>query len=391
MSLPSDSPSSCLSRRAFVRLGGLGAAASVLSSTSLPGAAAKADLSTDVAGTPPTLASERVKDFNAHDQRIWEEELEAFVPRRIFDAHAHLFWHTNLPAGHPGGKGWWDTDHAAHQAWARRLYPGREVHYLFLGAPLPGINVEAHNQFIHGELAKDPQSRGNLLVTPACTPDYIAATVKQKGFIGLKPYRMFTTGGNPHTCRIKEFFPESQMEVANELGLWVTMHVSRFAAVADPDNMRDLQEYTLRRYPRIKWILAHCGRSFTYWQIREAIARLRDLPNIFYDLAAVCDLRPILTLFKGEDVRRIFFGSDGTSPMFVRGAYMAQGRSWAFVSPTAFLGKQENAYANECGPILAIYENLLSIKQAADIAGFGRGEVEAIFWKNAVREFGVSG
>jgi len=324
-------------------------------------------------------------DYTGHDRQIWEEELEAFVPRRIFDAHAHLFWHDHLPAGHPKLTAWCDADDAAHRRWARRLYPGREMHYLYLGTPVPGIDVGRHNEFIARQLKKDPRSRANLLVTPACTPETIAATARRPGFVGLKPYRMFSVNGNPDTCRIHEFFPEAQLEVADELGLWVTLHLSRYHAAADRDNLRDLTRYTTRRYPRIKWILAHCARSFTYWPIRESVERLRELPNLFYDLSAVCDVRPILTLFQREDFRRIFFGSDGISPTFFRGGYFALGRSWLTLSSAHF----SDATFPHCDgrPILAIYENLLAIKQAAAIAGFGRSEIDALFWGNAAREF----
>ena len=324
-------------------------------------------------------------DYTRHDRQIWAEELEGFVPRRIFDAHAHLFWHDHLPVRHPKLKVWCDANHAAHQAWARRLYPGREIHYLYLGTPIPGIRVGRHNDFIARELKKDLQSRANLLVTPDCTPDYLATTARREGFIGLKPYRMFSVNGNPDTCRIREFLPEAQLEVANDLGLWVTMHLSRYHGAADRHNLRDLEDFTLRRYPRIKWILAHCARSFTYWPIRESVERLRELPNIFYDLSAVCDVRPILTLFKAENVRRIFFGSDGISPTFFRGSYVALGRSWIAVTKAHF---SEKIFPHCDGrPILAIYENLLAIRQAAELAGFGKKEVEAIFWSNAAREF----
>ncbi|MSU48252.1 MAG: hypothetical protein EXS37_04030 [Opitutus sp.] len=324
-------------------------------------------------------------DYTKHDRQIWDEELESFVPRRIFDAHAHLFWHDHLPARHPKLKAWCDADHAIHRAWARRLYPGREIHFLHLGTPVPGIDVGRHNAFIAHELKKDARSRANLLVTPACTPDAIATAVRQPGVIGLKPYRMFSVNGNPDTCRIREFFPEAQLEVANDLGLWVTLHLSRYHAAADRYNLRDLADYTQKRYPRIKWILAHCARSFTYWPIRESVERLRGLPNIFYDLSAVCDVRPILTLFQKEDVRRIFFGSDGISPTFFRGGYFALGRSWITISRAHF---SEPTFPHCDGrPILAIYENLLAIKQAAEMAGLGRKEIESIFWGNAAREF----
>src|SRR5204862_6632920 len=127
-------------------------------------------------------------DYNRHDRQIWEEELDGFLPRRMFDAHAHLFWHTHLPAGHPKRKVWHDANRAAHLGWARRLYPGRGLHYLWIGTPVPGIDVERHNAFLAQELARDPKSRANFLITPACSPEYIAATAKQKGSVGLQPY-----------------------------------------------------------------------------------------------------------------------------------------------------------------------------------------------------------
>lgn len=323
-------------------------------------------------------------NITVHDRRIWAEELDAFVPKRIFDAHAHLFLESHLPAGHPGRKVWHDSDVAEHRKWNRRLYPGREVHTLYLGTPVPGIRVREHNAFIVDQLRRDPLSRANVLVTPECTPEYIESIVREPGVIGLKPYRLFTVNGNPATCRIREYLPEAQLEVANALGLWVTLHLSRSAGVADPQNLRDLTDYTQRRYPRIRWILAHCARSFTYWPIRQSIERLRDLPNIYYDTSAVCDMRSMLTLLKGEDHRRIFFGSDGIMPTFYHGAYVALGRSW--------LGLNEKRLSDDLfphcteRPILVVYENLLALSQAAEIAGLGRREINAIFWDNAARE-----
>lgn len=324
-------------------------------------------------------------DYTKHDRQIWDEELEDFVPRRVFDAHAHLYWHDHLPDGHPRQHAWCDADHAAHRRWARRLYPRRELHYLYLGTPIPDIDVGRHNDFIAHQLKKDPRSRANQLVTPACSPESIAATARRPGFVGLKPYRTFTRNGNPDTCRIREFLPEPQLEVANDLGLWVMLHLSRHHAAADRENLRDLTAYTTRRHPRIKWILAHCARSFTYWPIRESIERLRDLPNLFYDTSAVCDVRPILTLFQREDPRRIFFGSDGITPTFFRGGYFALGRSWITIG-RADLERKSFPYCDG-RPILAIYENLLAIKQAAAIAGWGRREINGFFWGNAAREF----
>lgn len=320
--------------------------------------------------------------FTQHDQQIWDEELADFVPERIFDAHIHLF----NPAHHPAaaGSGWSYADLETLQTWADRLYPGREVHFLVLGTPIPGIDVRAHNGWISQQVRQDPQSRMHRLVTPECRIEDIRRDVEQNGFTGLKPYRLFSVTGNAAECRIHEFLTHDQLQLADELGLWVTMHLSRFHGCADQHNLEDLEEFTTRRYPHIKWILAHCARSFTYWPIRQAIDRLRELPQIWYDLSAVTDVRPFITLFSREDCRRILFGSDGVDATYFHGQYVALGRAWQGLNTA----KYDLQFPHCDGrPILAIYEQLLSIKHAAEIAQLSRTDIENIFWNNAAQLF----
>ena len=40
-------------------------------------------------------------------------------------------------------------------------------------------------------------------------------------------------------------------------------------------------------------------------------------------------------------------------------------------------------------PILAVYETLLSMKHAVELAGWSREDVHNLFWGNAVRAFGI--
>ena len=324
-------------------------------------------------------------DYRKHDQQVWEEELDEFVPSRIFDAHIHLFARDLLSPAERDKSTFMDSDFDLIQEWASKLYPGREVHYLVLGFPKLGTDVEAHNRMISQQVSIDPISRMNCLVTPSNSPQQIKQAVNELGFIGLKPYRIYSVTGESIQCRIRDFLPESQLEVANDLGLWVTMHLSRFHGCADDMNLQDLEDYTTKRYPRIKWILAHCARSFTYWPIRQAIERLRHLPNIWYDLSAVCDVRPFITLFQKENKKRIFFGSDGVDSTFFHGTYLVLGRSWG----TYFADKVKPMNYLHCDgrPILAIYEQLLAIKHAAEIVGLSAEDIEDIFWRNAAREF----
>ena len=327
-----------------------------------------------------------INDFSTHDQQIWEEELQDFVPDRVFDAHIHMFQPEHLTASTPPSSAWGFADFATLQQWAARLYPGRETHFLVLGTPVLGLDVEAHNRWCIGQVRQDPQSRMNRLVTPSCQVEDIRRDIREQGFIGLKPYRLYSVTGDIAQCRIHEFLTHEQMELANEMGLWVTMHLSRFHGCADQSNLDDLREYTGRRYPNIKWILAHCARSFTYWPIRQAIDQLRDMPNIWYDVSAVTDVRPLITLFTREDRRRILYGSDGVDATYFHGQYAAMGRAWQNVDIDRFHLQFPHCDGR---PILAIYEQLLSMKHAAEMAQWSKGDIEDLFWRNAAAAFAI--
>lgn len=324
-------------------------------------------------------------DYREHDRRIWAEELEEFVPSRVFDAHCHLDSRAHVAPDSPDFARTEDVKLSTLRAWAATVYPGRDTHFLLLASPRRGIDVEAHNRMVGEEAAKDPLSRAHALATPERSARQIEEEVKRDGFNGLKIYRFYSSTGDIKECRIHEYFPEEQMEAANDLGLWITLHLSRSDGCADEHNLRDLENYT-RRYPKIRWILAHCARSFTYYPIRQAIDRLRAMPNIWYDLSAVTDVRPFVTLFRKEDLKRIFYGSDGIFACSYHGKIVTFGRAW------------QTFYADESGlefphcdgrPVLALYEQLLAMKHAAEIAGLSSGDIERIFWKNAHEALGI--
>lgn len=330
-------------------------------------------------------------DVRDSDRQIWEQELDDFVPMRVLDAHCHFFtrahFRPNSPyIGKDKGRGMrTDVDLNKLDEWAAAVYPGRQMFYLILGTPLPGIIVDQHVSYVVEQIKDKPHIRHNRVVTPACKIEDIERDVKAHGFVGLKPYRLFVED-DIHQCRIERFLSHEQMELANDMGLWVTMHLSRYDGCADEQNLADLEDYTTKRYPNIKWILAHCARSFTYWPIRQAVDRLRAMPNIWYDLAAVTDPRPFVTLFTKEDHRRLFFGADAVFAAYFHGCYQALGRSWQH-----FDADQSDLNWPHCDgrPILAVYEQLMSMKFAAEVAGFSRDQIEDIFWRNATTALGI--
>ncbi len=337
--------------------------------------------------SPGLMTDEPVLFINNSDRIVWKEDLEDFVPKQIFDAHVH-FWNDDfLPLNHPRRNTNIFSDIQVTDTWNGRMFPGRRFDYLVVGTPCPGVDVKAHNAFIAAELKKRAGSKMNRLVTPQCSIEDIRNDILQHGFIGLKPYRQYSVTGDQNQCRIQDFFTHPQMELANELGLWVTLHLSRHHGCADEQNLTDLEEYTSHRYPKIKWILAHCARSFTYWPIQKAIDRLRQMPNIWYDTSAVSDVMAQYTLFSKEDHRRILYGSDNLMANAFHGKYASMGRFW-YQMETPEVARKADIHT-DARPILAIYDQLLAMKHAAQLAGLSRDQVADIFYHNARNMFGL--
>ena len=316
-------------------------------------------------------------DYRDFDRDIWETELEEFVPEEIFDMHVHIWSeeHRGELQGEPSGLRL-EVDYQDQLDWAARMFPGRRMHYLVLATPIPGMDAEGHNVWMAKQMAGDPQSAVNMVVTPEMTSDYVAAQVERHDFLGLKPYRTFAA--DPANARIGDYLPESLIEVAHDMGLVITLHLARKRGPADPENQRDLQYYT-KRYPRVQWILAHCARAFNAFMMEEAIHFLKDLPNIWYDTAAVNDLYSHFLLMKHEDRKRVMFGSDNVVAGCARGKYVTYGRAWEFSS-----GSPELPHCDPT-PTLVIYEQLRQERQVADMLGLSRQEVEDHFAGNARR------
>lgn len=326
-------------------------------------------------------------DYRPMDQRIWEEELDAFVPDKIFDAHAHLWSDDYLSANHPDRGKHPYAGLAEHQAWAARLYPGREVHFLMLGCPvIIDMDVTGHNAFLAEKTAQDPRSRASMIAVPGMTPNEIADSVDRYGFAGLKPYRVFSTTGDIAECRITDYLPEELIEVANDRELFITLHLSKRWGCADEENLADLARLTAQ-YPKVRWILAHCARAFASWMIERAIDRLRDIPQIWYDLSAVNDVMSFYILFKRERRERILFGSDNILAGCAHSKYITFAKAWAYLPDQVF--EQLKLSHCEGEPTLVIYEQLRAMRQAAEMVGYGPAEIRGIFYSNAARLFEI--
>lgn len=318
------------------------------------------------------------------DRRIWQEELAGFVPPRVFDVHTHAYrWAFNTDPAKAGGPDWAfvgrdfpEADWALLEDCDRRLLPGREVHRLVFPFPFaPGCDFQGANDFVSGQVRADPASGALMLVHPSMAAASIEAEVERHGFLGFKPYRFYSTTGDAVECRITDFLPRHQIEIAHRRRLLIMLHLSKRNAIADPQNLEDLTALAAE-FPGAQWILAHCARSYSAWAIERAAPSLRGRPNVWYDTSSVCESDALDALFSGVGVERVMYGSDDVPVGILRGKYIAFGFAWTFLS-------EENHRFNlsHADPRMTFtrYEQLRAMRRAAQRLSLTRAQVDRLF------------
>ncbi len=325
-------------------------------------------------------------EYTETDQRIWEEELSWWVPDRVFDVHTHIFrpQYCLMSPDDPDQPRpervdeWGVVDAGVLRQWDAALLPDRQMCYILLPDPWPATDWEAYAEFMAQEAANDSDSLtvAELVIAPSMTAEWVNEKIEQYGFIGLKPYRNMTD--DPVNCCITDMVPEPLLEVADDRGLIITMHMAKERALADPENWQDLQQLS-RKYPNIRWILAHCARCFAPWAIRNSIDRISDLPNMWVDISAVCTSAVFDILLEQFPTERIMYGSDGFCG-WDRGKYIWWGYTWQH-----YTGEElETSHASP-QPTFVLYEELRSLGHALRAFDWDQEVIESIFWHNAMR------
>ncbi|MCR6636573.1 amidohydrolase family protein [Devosia sp.] len=321
------------------------------------------------------------------DQRIWAEELDGFVPERVFDVHTHIYrWAFNLnpdketgPYAPSIGRYFPEVTTKLADEIDAALLPGRKVERLAFPFPFAGqCDFDGSNTYVANEAARSKDSAALMLVHPGMSEAEILATLKRTGAIGLKPYLVYATNADRAEAGITDFLPEHQIALADRLGLIVMMHLSKRRAISDPDNISEMLRLS-EKYPRVRWILAHCARSYSAWAIEKAAASLRGLPNVWYDTSTVCEADALDALYDGVGVDRVMYGSDDMiGPM--RGKYIAFGFAWAFLSET-----NHQLSLGHCDPRMTYirYEQLRAMKRGARQLGLSTTQREALFHDTA--------
>ncbi len=318
------------------------------------------------------------------NRRIWDEELEGFVPPRVLDFHVHVFDRATLRAGgtwNCGGHAIAEYDFESLRSDLALTYPGRQTAAVCFGLPFPEYDLAANNRYVAAGCDRQRYFALRLL-DPAEDADAVRRDLIDGRYVGLKPYLTYVRKPDPNDVEIHEMLPAPVMRVADELGLIVMLHIPRKARLADPLNQRQIIELCTA-WPRARIVLAHIGRAYYLRNIVGQLDRLRDLPNLYFDLAMLNHWEVIEYLFREAPRDRILYATD-TPIALAPGKSVEINNQYTYVTPVPW----ELSIHDERGRIVFtsfLYEELRAIRTAVTRLGLPRSFVEDLFWTNGMR------
>lgn len=321
------------------------------------------------------------------DRALFETHLRSFVPPNAFDAHAHLYDLRHLSPGTPE-EAFGGPPLVGHAVLARSMarWMGDRVITDGLYFPFPArtLDTRAANDVLAREMEGRPGSRGLMMIRPGDDPNAVEAELLRRSFAGFKVYHLFAAREDTFRAGQEEFLPEWAWEMADRKGLWITMHLVRSRALADPANQSYIREHCLR-YRNVRFVLAHAARGFSYRHTVEGIDSLRGLDNVFFDTSAVCEPSAFEAILRATGATRLLYGSDfPVSEGRGRSVSLADGFFWIYAHQFEW---RNWLHGTHC-PIGL--ESLLALQQACRTMCLADRDVERIFCTNARQLLGLS-
>ena len=327
------------------------------------------------------VGGSRVWQVSDRDREFFAREIDSFLPRRIFDAHCHLYRCVDFRAATPAlaASGPEVADWQCFVRHMEAITPGRVYSALAFPFPALGLDASGANEFLAAEMAAHPGVlRGSMIIEPWMDPEFVRESVQRYGFSGLKCYHLFATTKPTFEAAVEAYLPEEHVRVAHDLGLTTTLHMVRARAIADPVNQEAIGRLA-RKYPNARWVLAHAARGFNPHHTIEGIHSMRGLGNIWCDTSAVTEAGAFEAIVRELGVDRLVYGAD-FPVTHLRGRCVAIGDSFLWLSPD---NTDFGAAYGAVEPALIQLESLRALKQACWNLRLGDADVERIFSTNA--------
>lgn len=340
-----------------------------------------------------SACTQRVMDYEytygwTDEDRAMLAKLQSFIPDKVFDAHAHLHKVEYCTPGLNMFQGYGTADMERLLRDQKELYGDRKFRGLILPTPAdifndnPKLRKEM-NAWMNAELYKAPDCVGAVYVMPGDTKEEIEAMITNPQIRGFKCYHQSAkTDGPTWLAQVQEYLPETAWEVANERGMSITIHMVRLDALSDEKNMAYFKKMCAK-YPSAKLILAHCARGFASWTLIEAVRKMKGIPNLYYDMAAICDPATMFELIRQAGPDHVMWGSD----YFIDRAH---GKPVNCGDSFQWLYKHEIPEEVVFPSCKTVLESLMAFYLASLMLDLTKEEIQQIFYYTGCEVFGLA-
>ncbi len=324
------------------------------------------------------------------DRRIYEEELLPWLPERIFDCHVHVSRAENcLPISPERLERLWAFEVGAFQTWPelraryKALVPRQTVEALVFGGVYREQHIEGENDYVRmGMVQPENQSKGLFVTRPEWPAERIAEAMVD-GFLGIKPYPDLAPQG-AEGASLRDFVPHEHLAMLDSLGGVMMLHLPRPGRLADPRNIAELRELR-QKYPSIRLIVAHIGRSYCLPTALAGLPHFADDPGVYFDTAANLNADVFQYALETIGPDRILYGSDLPVTM-MRGVREHVGDRYInYTDGDYSWNTNRKSPEEEASYTFYLYEELRALIAAVERAGMGKAELEKIVFSNAMR------
>jgi predicted TIM-barrel fold metal-dependent hydrolase len=328
------------------------------------------------------------------DDAYYREFIEGRLPDEIFDVHVHL----NLPEHvRQVPRERILSDWALECAYlltcddayrlVQELFPGRRYGIAGFPWPIREADLEANNAYL-AEMKKAGRLEPFMVVRPEWDKEEVEQALLQGAYVGFKPYPDMVSGKKGAEIGIFEFMPPALWRIADKHKKAVMLHLPRKERFADEDNIRELHQ-ARQEFPDTRIIVAHLGRSFCPYYLREGLRKIGDVQGFRFDLSGVMNPEVLDIAFTRIPSQNILYGSD--MPIFLWHGT----REWTERTYTN-LAREDFSWSGNHRPpeeesryTLFLYQQLRNILDAMDRHGIGGRDRQGVFAGNALKTLGL--
>jgi len=332
-------------------------------------------------------------EYTDVDEEFYREYIAPRIPAEIFDVHVHVFLKEHVEMiTEEERKSHWASECAktlscddAHRC-ARELYPDTAYRFAAFPTASPNADTAGMNGYV-ASMGREEKCVPLMMVRPEWELDYIEKTLVEGDYAGFKPYPGMVPGAGGEVG-IFEFMPRGQWEILDRYGKAVMLHIGRKERFADGRNVRELLE-ARDTYPNVTIIIAHLGRSYCPYYLREGLRLMGNPEGFYFDTTAVVNPEVYDIAFSEIPPESILYGSD-MHVLLWHGRREWTERGYRNLAREDFSWNTDRrAPEVEARYTLFLYEQMKAMLDAMDEHGFSGDRKRGVFGGNALRALGI--